>query len=306
MKLDIDGVQAFVLVSERANFRKAAEELGLTQTALTRRIQNLESYLGLKLLDRTTRSVTLTTVGREFLPQAKRIVEELTLAIGRLKHMSRAASGDVTLACIASLAYQRLPAIVRSYAKAHPGNRVCILDRTGAHVGEAVKQGHADFGLTILPTREPELLEEPVLQDPFVLYCLKSHPMSRVQRATWEDLRGIDLITFGGASGNRTLIEHQLSRKGVDVRSRFEVEQLSTAVGLVRAGVGAAILTASTLLAETYPSMRQVPLVNPVVKRAVGLVGRRGNSLAPAAQALYDLIARELRRVPATGGRRHR
>ena len=67
MKIDFDGVQAFVLIAELGGFNKAAEQLHITQTALTRRIQKLEAYLGLKLLDRTTRRVDLTAVGKEFL-----------------------------------------------------------------------------------------------------------------------------------------------------------------------------------------------------------------------------------------------
>jgi DNA-binding transcriptional LysR family regulator len=88
MKLDIDGIQAFVLVAELGGFHKAAERLHLSQTALTRRVQKLERYLGLRLLDRTTRSVSLTAVGRGFLPRATRLVEELTLSVDELKDMS--------------------------------------------------------------------------------------------------------------------------------------------------------------------------------------------------------------------------
>ena len=85
MKIDFDGVQAFVLVAELGGFNKAAEQLHITQTALTRRIQKLEAYLGLKLLDRTTRRVDLTAVGKEFLPKARHIVFEMTAAVERLK-----------------------------------------------------------------------------------------------------------------------------------------------------------------------------------------------------------------------------
>jgi DNA-binding transcriptional LysR family regulator len=295
MKLDIDGIQAFVLIAELGGFQKAAEKLDLTQTALTRRIQRLEGYLDVKLLDRTTRSVALTTVGREFLPQAKRLVEELTRSVGRLKGMSRSATGDVTVACITSIADRRLPAMVGKYARKYPGNRVRILDRTGTQVALAVRQGHAEFGITIVPSGESDLVDEPILQDPFVLFCLKTHPMSTLKRATWSDLRGMDLITFGEASGNRLLIDYQLARRRLDVRGRFEVEQMSTAFGLVSAGVGVAILPASSRLAEMYPEVRQIPLVNPTVKRAIGLTRRRDASLAPAAQAFHDLIAQELR-----------
>jgi len=299
MKIDIDGLQAFVRVAEHASFHKAAHELKLTQTALTRRVQHLESYLGLKLLDRTTRSVVLTTVGRDYFPQAQRIVEELTHSIDRLKTMSRASSGDVTMACLTSMGYHRLPAIIRAYATGHPDNRIRILDRTGAHVIEAVKQGHAEFGVTILPAREPDLEEEPVLQDPFMIYCLADHPIAARRRAKWQDLRGTELVAFGGASANRMLIEPQLTR--ASVRGRFEVEQFATAVDLVRAGAGIAVLPASAVLTQAYPEVLQIPLVRPVVKRTVGLIRRRGASLAPAARALYDLIVRELASGPPAG-----
>ena len=91
MKIDFDGIQAFVLIAELGGFGKAAERLHLTQTALTRRIQKLESYIGVRLIDRTTRSVQLTAVGREFLPHAARMVTDMTLAVGRLKDMHKLA-----------------------------------------------------------------------------------------------------------------------------------------------------------------------------------------------------------------------
>jgi DNA-binding transcriptional LysR family regulator len=71
MKIDFDGIQAFVVIAELGGFNKAADQLHITQTALTRRVQKLESYLELRLFDRTTRHVELTAVGREFLPKAR-------------------------------------------------------------------------------------------------------------------------------------------------------------------------------------------------------------------------------------------
>ena len=103
MKIDFDGVQAFVAVADLGGFNKAAEQLHITQTALTRRIQKLETYLALKLLDRTTRRVELTAVGRDFLPRARSIVADMTSAVERLKDMSQHARGHITLACIPSM-----------------------------------------------------------------------------------------------------------------------------------------------------------------------------------------------------------
>jgi DNA-binding transcriptional LysR family regulator len=296
MKLDIDGIQAFVFIARLGSFQRAASELRLDQTALTRRMQRLEGYLGLKLLDRTTRSVHLTKIGREFLPQAERLIEELTQSVNRLKGVSRSSSGDVAIACLAFLAYQWLPGIVRTYADAHPQNRVRIVDTDATQVTESVKLGRADFGINIMTAREAALDEHPLVEDPYVLFCPVGHPLDSDKRVTWDKLRGYDLITMPDASESRILISHQLVRQRLDIRGRFEVGHLATALGLVSAGLGAAILPASTLWTN-IPMMRQIPLVNPLIKRRVGLIKRRGMSLSPAAQALYDLVKEKLEQM---------
>jgi DNA-binding transcriptional LysR family regulator len=290
MKIDVDGIQAFVLVADLGGFGKAAEALHLTQTALSRRLQKLETYLGMRLLDRTTRSVKLTAVGRGFLPQARKLVDELTSAVDRLKGMSRTAAGDITIACIPSMAYNQLPPIIREYAAAHPGNRIRILDLPGGEVVEAVRSGRAEFGITMLLAPHADLLEQPIRDDPFVFFCRTDHPLHGRRTVTWADLRGHDLVSVSGPSGNRLLLDHHLARRRIDVSGRFEVQHLSTAIGMVAAGVGAAILPASTIVPGTHPDVRMIPIVQPVVRRTLGVVQRRGAALSPAAQAFRDGI----------------
>ena len=149
MKLPIDGIQAFVQIAELGSFHRAAEELSLTQTALTRRIQRLEGFLGVKLLDRTTRATALTPVGREFLPLAGRLINDLTYGLERLRSTARLSLGDVTLATIHSVAFREMPLALRLYARRYPHNRVRLLERSGALVTEAVRQVQADFGIHI-------------------------------------------------------------------------------------------------------------------------------------------------------------
>lgn len=303
MKLDIDGIQAFVLVAELGGFRKAADRLNLSQTALTRRIQKLEHYLGLRLLDRTTRSVALTAVGREFLPRATRLVNELTTSVDRLKDISRWATGDVAIACVPSMAYQRLPSVICAYAAKYPGNRVKLIDRNSAQVADAVRTGEAELGIHILMKAHPELTEHPLQQDPFVLFCRADHPASTLQRITWKELQSVDLIAISGASGNRALLDFQLARHNIDIHGRYEVEHPSTAIALVAAGVGAAILPATTLLEGTHPDVRRVPLQEPVIRRTISLIRRRGAALSPAGQAFHDLLADQLSPAPCRARR---
>lgn len=290
MKLDIDGVQAFVLVAELGGFHKAAEKLHLSQTALSRRIQKLERYLGLRLLDRTTRSVALTRVGREFLPRATRVVEDLAGSLARLKEVARDASGDVVVACIPSMAYQQLPQVIRAYAARYPGNRVRVLDRSSTQVAEAVRSGEAEIGIGLELAPDPALTEATILRDPFVLYCRADHPVSGRQTIGWRDLRDLDLVAISGASGNRALLDHRLRRHGIDLHGRYEVEHPSTAISLVAAGVGVAVLPAATLLEGTFPDVRRVKLAHPVVQRDIVRFVRRGVTLSPAAQALHAML----------------
>ena len=291
MKIDFDGVQAFVAVAESGGFGKAARFLNLTQTALTRRVQKLEGYLGLKLLERTTRSVSLTPVGVDFLPQAQRLVGDLTSMVSRLRDASRSKRGDLTLACIPTMAFQWLPAYIRRYAEQHPGNRIRILDLSAGSVVDSVLTGQAEFGVTILMATHPDLDELPILREPFALFCRNDHPLSTSTALSWRDLRAEDLIVVSTASGNRVLLDYQLAKARINVNGTYEVNHPSTALGLVAAGVGTAILPLSALQEGAHPNVRKIPLIGPAVARTIALVRRRKGALTPHAQAFYDLLA---------------
>ena len=297
MKIDFDGIQAFVQVAETGGFGKAAGQLHLTQTALTRRIQKLEAYLEMRLLDRTTRSVQLTAVGRDFLPQARRLVTEATSAVDRLKDMSRLGKGNITIASVPTMAHHTLPAVIREYAQQYPGNRIRIIESNAADVGRTVLHDQAEFGITIQFKRYPGLVEDPILREPFMFVCRDEHPLSKQQSVSWKELRETELIMVGGLSGNRALLDYQLSRNRLSLTGNYEVEHVSTAVALVAAGVGTAILPFSTIQDGTYPGVRLIPLLAPVIRRTIVLIRRKGVSLSPASQAFYDMLARRLESV---------
>jgi DNA-binding transcriptional LysR family regulator len=302
MKIDFDGVQAFVTIAELGGFGKAAERLHLTQTALTRRIQKLESYLGVRLIDRTTRSVSLTAVGRDFLPQAGRIVNDMTSALDRLKDMSRLGVGNITMASIPTMAHQALPAVIKLYAEAHPGNRIRIIESHAFEVNRAVLHDQAEFGLTLQLERHADLVEQFVMREPFMFVCRQEHAFGDRKSVTWGEMRETELVMVSGLSGNRVLLDYQLARKRISLDAAYEVEHLATALGLVAAGVGTAILPHSAIQVGAYPSVRRIPLVAPVVSRTVVLIRRKGVTLSPATQMFYDLLAKWL--DPKSGTRR--
>lgn len=196
--------------------------------------------MGVKLLDRTTRATRLTHAGRDFLPLATRLVVDLIDGLDRLRDTVRLAVGDVTIATLQSIAFHWLPRALQITRRPFP--RVQVLERSGGMVTEAVRQNQADFGVHIQGEPQSDLEEELLMKDPFVLVCDRSHPLATARTLTWSDLRGNDLITMRGASGNRRLVEAQLARAGLETRGRFVVETTPTALALASAGVGAAIL----------------------------------------------------------------
>jgi DNA-binding transcriptional LysR family regulator len=293
VKIDFDGIQAFVAIAELGGFSKAAEHLHVTQTALTRRVQKLESYLGLRLLDRTTRYVEVTAVGREFLPQAKAIVSEMTLAVGRLKDMSKNARGSFTLACVPTMASHVLPTVIHRYATAHPGNRIRLIDTSAFEVRDAVLHGQAELGIGVPTDRHPDLAETPLLEEPLMFFCREEHALSRMKSVTWSDMRETDLIVVSSMTATRVFTDYQLAKRGISLSGAYEVQHHATAISLVAAGVGAAILPASTLEEGARPGVCRIPLTNPVVKRKITVLRRKNTTLSPAANAFFDVLTGE-------------
>jgi DNA-binding transcriptional LysR family regulator len=293
MKIDTLGVQAFIAVADQGTFSRAAESLHITQTALSRRLQNLEAFLGVKLVERTTRSVALTRIGEEFLPQARRLLTDLASALVEIRETGKALRGDVTIACVPTVGVQYLPRIVRQYAALHPRNRLRILDHSSSGVAAAVLRREAEFGINMQGAAHPELTSIPLLKDRLVLVCRDDQPLARRRRLAWKALAPYAVILPGHESGNRPQLDLVLERHKLKLQAFYEVQRSSTAVGMVAKGVGVAVVPALAVQSDAYPGLRVIPLVEPVVSRTIVLLSRTRAQLTPAAQALYDLIRRQ-------------
>jgi DNA-binding transcriptional LysR family regulator len=293
MKIDILGVQAFIAIADEGGFHRAARTLHITQTALSRRLQNLEAYLGVRLVERTTRSLSLTPIGQNFLPQARRLLADLGAALTEIRETGRSLRGDVTIACVPTAGVHYLPRIVQRYAVLHPENRIRILDNASSDVAAAVLRREAEFGINMQGPEDPQFTSVPLVKDRFVLVCRDDHPLAGKQRLSWKRLARHALVLAGAESGNRPLLELALERQRITLKSFYEVQRSSTAVGLVAEGVGAAVVPELAVQKSAYPRLRVIAVGDPVVSRTLVLLSRAKAHLTPAAQALYDLIRKQ-------------
>jgi DNA-binding transcriptional LysR family regulator len=198
--------------------------------------------------------------------------------------------GEVTIACVPSTVYYFLPQVIRSYHERFPKVRVKVFDASANEVLAAVVRSEADFGLNFMGGQEPDIEFKPLLEERFVAACRRDHPMAKKRQVTWSDLAAYDYISVSKSSGNRLLLDQALAHVAGRPQSSYEAQHVTTLLGLVEAGLGVAAVPSMAMPGADHPLLVSVPLNEPVVTRRVGLIRRKGRSLSPSAQQLYDLV----------------
>lgn len=303
LRLDILGVQAFVFIAELGNFSSAAEHLHLSQTALSRRVSKLEESIGVELLVRTTRSVSLSQAGRDFLPRARRIVRELASALDDMKDNAAKGYGRFVVACLPTVAAALLPPVLAEYRRRHPRNRIHILDRSAYEIREAVLQGEADFGISVPGSLHSDLEYQPLFDDPVVAVCPNGHPLGRRRRLAWKELEGIPLVGASALSGLRLQLEQVVHEHKLDLFFAYEVSHLATITGMVLGGAGLAVLPQTAVRMLSAGELKILPLHTPRVVRSIQIFRRADRPLSTLSRPLYDLALAHLaagRRQPAS------
>ncbi|MEY2952394.1 MAG: hypothetical protein RLZZ401_481 [Pseudomonadota bacterium] len=287
INFDLQQLQAFVAVAERGSFRAGADHIHLSAPALSRRIDKLETILGARLFNRTTRDVELTPLGRVFLERARAALDDLEAAMLGIADIAASRSGLVTVACVPSAAIHFLPSVVRSFSERFPLIRIRVIDDAASQVLASVVSGESDFGISFMGGLLPGVDFDPIHTDPFVLAMPRTHALAQRKTVAWADLAGERLIAVARSSGNRQLLDDALAKAGVNPSYRFEVSHIATLLGMVEAGLGLAAVP-RLALPSTHATLAGIALRGPVVSRELGLALRRGAALRAPAQVFHD------------------
>ncbi|WP_046863896.1 LysR family transcriptional regulator [Microvirga massiliensis] len=290
INFEVLDLRAFTAVVELEGFNRAAEMLNMSQPALSRRIQRLEGAVGAALLERTTRRVSLTALGRELLPLIQRMLDEFDSSLFAMRDVGVRRAGQISLACIPTAAFYFLPSVIARFNEQYPNIRFRIFDLSANDGLESVARGEVEFGINLLGSSDPELTFEPLLADPFVLACRRDHPFARREAVDWADLDGQRIVMVSRASGNRTLLDAALAKADVHLSWSYEVTHLSTSLGLVEAGLGLSVLPQLATPQGDHPIIITRPIRNPEVSRTIGVVRRQGGRLAPATERFLDML----------------
>lgn len=290
MNIALRQLRIFLAVARHGSFSRAAEEFGISQSAMSLAVQQLEGELGVTLLDRTTRQVRLTAVGQTLVANSSRLIGELDVTLKELRDIGEQRRGRVTMACVPSVARGLMPRCIGHCATKWPEVSFAIDDIAAREVVAKVLRGDSEFGLSSGEIDTSELEVERLLEDPFVLICRRNDSIARRKAISWQQLADRRLIMLNNTSGSRQLIVDTLGQLGIKPEIFLELAQPSSVLGMVEAGLGVAVIPEMVAPHATHPGLVTHRLIKPTVSRTILLFRRRDRSLSPAATAVWETL----------------
>jgi len=293
-------IRAFVTVASTASFRRAADLLHLSQPALTNRIRQFEDELGLRLFDRSTRSVELTTLGRDLLPIFRRLVGEFETAVVNARDSVTRAKGVIRLACLPSCAASLLPDVIREFQQEYAGVTFVVRDVVNSSIPSLVRSREVDFGIAVEDETHSDLQWSRLFSDELHIVYARTGAAPGETAGCTDMLASQALILMSRGSSVRERVDEMLAALGIPALATCEVNHMSTAVALVQAGLGITILTSSAVELKTQADVQSRPVDVPGFAREIALVRRKGSTLHPSAEAFIEKLAAAARAREAT------
>jgi LysR family carnitine catabolism transcriptional activator len=293
MNFSLRQLRAFTALARTGSFTRAAAEVHVSQPALTVQVRELEAALGLKLVDRNTRRVQLTGIGRELLPVFERVLGDIRAVAENARELAAGDRGTVLVAALPSLCSRLIPQAIARLKLSHPGVVVKLHDTVAQRILSAVRSEEADLGIGSFGVLGPDFEVAPLLEDRMVAVMPARHPLARKATVTMREAAAHPLVLMDTQSSVRTVVESALRREAAEVTPAYEVTYMSTAVGFVQAGLGIAILPATALELGLAKGIVTRPIRGTAVRRPIVIARKAGRSLAPAARVFIE----ELRAV---------
>ena len=285
--MDLASLRAFVEVAREGSFSLAAENLFLTQPAISKRIAGLEEELATRLFDRAGRQVLLTEAGRHLLPRAERIIHELTDIRRELSNLSGEVTGRLAMATSHHIGLHRMPLVLRSYSDRHPRVELDIRFMESEKACQEVEHGNLELAVVTLPLSPADVLETEVIwQDPLVPVIGLDHSLSKQKGVTVKQLLAHPAVLPTRGTYTRTILEQRVSQLQGQINCTLSTDYLETLKMMVSIGLGWSLLP-EILLDE---HLKPLAIAELGLTRSLGIVTHRKRTLSNAAGAMRKLL----------------
>ncbi|MGF6811411.1 DNA-binding transcriptional LysR family regulator [Paraburkholderia sp. Clong3] len=296
-RVTIRQFEAFLAIVDLHSIGAAAQRLGLTSSAVSQLLAELETELGFRLFDRTTRRVALSSAGQDFLASAESVLRHVRAAAQSADDIRNRAAGIVRVGAPLVIASTALPAAIAEYARDKPKVVVRVCDTVVEQLVERVESG--DIDLAIGPDRQsgPRVRSEPAFASPWVMWCSAAHPLAARRRVQWQHLRDVPIVATGRDHSERA-VDQMLANLPVEARiiPVDVVDNVTTAFGLAARGLAVTLAPAYVApLARTFGLVMK-RIVDPETIREVCVYRSTERALSPSADGFADFVMPWLKR----------
>ncbi len=286
-------LRAFVAVYHTGQVSAAAEQLSITQPAVTVLLRELEDRLGVRLFDRNTRSLARTAAAEQALAYAERALAELEGMTAALRGLATGEQGVLRIAATSTTAQTLLPRALKRFGAQYPGVRVVLDDCAPLDFVERITRQRVDLGVGTLESTIPGLREKVFLRDWLVAAGRKSTAFQGDKPLTWKQLAAHDLIVVRAGYGVRRRVEQAAAQAGVQLRMAHEVTLLTTALAMAAEGLGVAVVPGAAAAYFMLPGLVSRKLVRPAVARPVSVISLADRAPSGAALAFEQFMVEE-------------
>lgn len=291
MYINVRQLETLVAAADASSFSEAAGKLGISQPALSETVKRIEGELGVRVFERTTRSLSLTPEGEHAVVVAREAVRDFHMALASIADRTQGRRGKITVAALPSVTCAVLPSAIQAFRAHYPGIEVRVNDVLHERAVSMVLEGVADLALSIRPAQHAELRFQELGSDVMRLVCRVDHPLARRKHVTWRDLGCYPFVSLARTSSVRRLTDVAFTNCDLSAQPAFVVEQIPSAAALVKAGLGVTALPDLTLSMFSGSELTSRSLAGPEIRRSVGSITlERRTPTNPVKKLLASLI----------------
>ena len=289
--MQLETLKLFCDAVRLRSISRGASESGVTQSAASQAIQQLETELDVQLLDRSRRPLQPTQEGRGFYEACRALLADFDRARSTLAASRQRVEGTVRVAAIYSVGLHDMSRHMQPFMAAHPNARVLLECLHPHKVVEAVLGDEADLGILSYPPANRALTVMPLREEPMVLVCHPSHRLARRRVAGATDLQGERFVAFDHNLAIRRAIDRVLKRAGIRIEVVMQFDNIETIKQAIAIAAGVSILPRAAVAKEAGIRMlATVPLAIGGLVRPIAIIHRRGKRLAPAVARFIDVL----------------
>ncbi|MCG7873971.1 MAG: LysR family transcriptional regulator [Candidatus Thiodiazotropha lotti] len=286
--MDLLLMRSLVAIADTGSITEAADRIGLTQPALSRRLQQLEDYFGAELFSRGRKGVQLTEIGRLVESEARILIARYDHLRDQVRAHQGLEGGTVRIGGGATAVSFLLPKAIASFQGSHPAVKFQLKEAGSNEVAEDVINGRLELGLVTMPVKNRELKVWPLLTDRIVLVGPNQHPLAKKRRISASALDGISFVGFEADTAVRQIIDATLRDAGVEMNVVMELRSIPAILRMVATTGNLAFV--SQLGVDSLEDVAEIEVKDFKVERELAVIARRGSTLSPAAQAFADLL----------------